>query len=66
MSAQLKTKIGKEPAVVLPLAEYERPREDLEILRSKTLRKKIATVRKEKNYRETRFLYLKHQPTSVR
>ena len=24
MSAQLKTKIGKEPAVVLPLAEYER------------------------------------------
>ena len=42
------SKIGKLPVVVLPLSDYDKIKEDLAILQSKTLRNKIATARKEK------------------
>lgn len=38
----------KEGAVVLSLQEYERMKEDLEMLQSKELAKEIAKARKEK------------------
>ena len=40
-------KIGKVPVVILPLADYERMQEDLEMARSKTLAKKIKVARAE-------------------
>jgi PHD/YefM family antitoxin component YafN of YafNO toxin-antitoxin module len=39
--------LGKLPVVILPLAEYERMREDLEMLRSKNLESKIKRARRE-------------------
>ena len=41
-------KIGKLPVVILPLADYERMKEDLEILQSKKLAKDIEKARKER------------------
>lgn len=41
-------KIGKLPVVILPLADYERLKEDLEMLQSKELAKDIEKARKEK------------------
>ena len=37
--------IGKTPVVVLPLSEYEKMKEDLEMLRSRTLLKEIKKAR---------------------
>lgn len=45
--------VGKQPVVVLPLADYERLQEDLEMLRSKLLPKKIAEARQQKQRGET-------------
>lgn len=45
-------KIGKQPVIVLPLAEWENIQEyieDLEMNASSALRKKIVAARKEKN-----------------
>ncbi|MDP3998116.1 MAG: hypothetical protein Q8P89_00675 [bacterium] len=39
--------LGKLPVVVLPLEEYEKMREDLEMLRSASLAKRIKKARKE-------------------
>lgn len=39
--------LGKLPVVVLPLEEYERMREELDMLSSKRLARKIGTARKE-------------------
>lgn len=41
-------KIGKTPMVVLSLEEYERMKEEMEMLSSKTFTDKIAKARKEK------------------
>jgi PHD/YefM family antitoxin component YafN of YafNO toxin-antitoxin module len=42
----LKTyKLGQLPVVVLPLAEYERMKEDLEMLRSRSFPRKIRKAR---------------------
>ena len=46
-----KIKLGRKedfPVVVLPLSDYERMREDLEMAQSKNLSGKIAKARKEK------------------
>ena len=40
-------KIGKLPVVILPLEDYERMREDLEMLQSRTLPRKIRKAREE-------------------
>ena len=40
-------KIGKLPVVILPLEDYERMKEDLEMLSSKTLARDIAKARRE-------------------
>ena len=40
-------KIGKLPVVILPLEEYERMAEDLEMLQSRTLPRKIRKAREE-------------------
>jgi len=40
-------KIGKLPVVILPLEDYERMAEDLEMLSSKTLPRKIEKARQE-------------------
>ncbi len=37
--------IGKSPVVILPLEEYERMKEDLEMLKSRTLAGKIKKAR---------------------
>lgn len=37
--------IGKSPVVILPLEEYERMKEDLEILKPRTLAAKIKKAR---------------------
>ena len=39
--------IGKLPVVILPLEDYERMREDLEMLQSRTLPRKIRKAREE-------------------
>jgi len=43
----ISNKIGKVPVVLLPLEDYEKMREDLEMLRSKTLPISIKRARKE-------------------
>ena len=40
-------KIGKLPVVILPLADYERMREDIEMLSSKSLPRKIEKARQQ-------------------
>lgn len=40
----------KEGVVILPLEEYERIKEDLEMLQSKNLAKEIEKARKEKKF----------------
>ncbi len=42
-----KTTIGKLPVVILPLEDYERMAEDLEMLSSKSLPRKIEKARQE-------------------
>lgn len=39
--------VGDRPVVVLPLEEYERMQEDLEMLRSEGLRAKVTEARKQ-------------------
>ncbi len=39
--------LGRLPVVILPLDEYERMKEDLEMLRSKRLERKIEKARQE-------------------
>jgi len=39
--------LGRLPVVVLPLAQYERMKEDLEMLQSKRLERKILKARQE-------------------
>ncbi len=39
--------VGDKPVVVLPLEEYERMQEDLEMLRSGELRAKVIEARKQ-------------------
>lgn len=39
--------LGKLPVIILPLDEYEKMREDLEMLRSKRLAKSIKRTRRE-------------------
>lgn len=41
------TRIGKLPVVILPLEDYERMAEDLEMLSSKTLPRRIEKAREE-------------------
>jgi len=41
------TALGKLPVVILPLAQYERMMEDLEMLRSKGLERRIRKARLE-------------------
>ncbi len=48
MTTATKIKIGKEPVVILPLDEYERIKEDLEMLQSKSLKKRIVKARGER------------------
>ena len=48
--SKLLNKIGKESVVILPLAEYEEMKEDLEMLASKNLRKRIAKARRERKF----------------
>ena len=43
----ISNKIGKVPVVVLPLEEYEKMKEDLEMLLSKTLPRSIKKARKD-------------------
>jgi PHD/YefM family antitoxin component YafN of YafNO toxin-antitoxin module len=42
-----RTGLGKLPVVILPLAQYERMKEDLEMLQSKNLERKIRKSRQE-------------------
>lgn len=39
--------VGDQPVVILPLEEYERLREDIELSRSKLLPKKVAEARRQ-------------------
>lgn len=39
--------LGKLPVVILPLGEYERMKEDLEMLQSKGLKRKIQRARRD-------------------
>lgn len=39
------SQIGKSPVVILPIEEYERMKEDLEMLKSRTLAGKIKKAR---------------------
>ena len=43
----LTTRLGELPVVILPLEEYEKMKEDLEMLQSKTLAGKIKKAREE-------------------
>lgn len=45
--------IGREPVVVLPLAEYEKLQEDLELLRSKKIPQMVKTARTQLKHGET-------------
>lgn len=45
VAANTSIKIGQKPVVILPLEEYEWRQEDLEMLRSKKLPKRVAKAR---------------------
>lgn len=45
MNTSVVNQIGKTPVVVLPLSEYEKMREDLEMFKSRSLAKDIKKAR---------------------
>ena len=46
-------KLGKLPVVVLPLQDYERMQEELEMFRSRTLSRRVRKAREEATKGET-------------